>query len=560
MKFNDGENVKRFVLIVEDELINREILGNMLGDDYHVLYAVNGIEALETLRENETMVSVVLLDLMMPEMNGFEVIEVMRNDDILKHIPIIVLTSEQDAEVKTLQLGAADFIKKPYNMPEVIKARIARAIELSEDRNFIESTEKDALTDLYTKTYFYKYAEMIDKYHPELKTDAVILNIEHFHLVNEIYGRQFGDKVLITIAGTIRNFLTDTEGLACRSEGDTFYIYLSHQSSYDPLIDKIQEELSALSQTLHVRLRAGVYSKVEHSLSMEERFSDANFACNTLRGNYMRYVAYYDMSLREHSLFEEHMVSDIHEGLEQKQFILVYQPKYDVSSEDPQLCGVEVFVRWNHPAYGMIRPKSFLNVFEQNGLITMLDHYVIHEAVDQLEKWRGELDLNVPVSVNISRIDLYDAKFPDFLKECLMSHDMTPTDLVLEITESAYSTNADQLIEAIERLRRVGYKIEMDDFGSGYSSLNSLTSMPIDVLGLSDTFVESIHEDDKTLKLVHLIGEIADYIGVPVGAEGVEIATQYDILKKLGCRYMQGYYFTKPLPADEFRQYLEDMQ
>ena len=255
MKFNDGENVKRFVLIVEDELINREILGNMLGDEYHVLYAVNGIEALETLRENETMVSVVLLDLMMPEMNGFEVIEVMRNDDILKHIPIIVLTSEQDAEVKTLQLGAADFIKKPYNMPEVIKARIARAIELSEDRNFIKSTEKDALTDLYTKTYFYKYAEMIDKYHPELKTDAVILNIEHFHLVNEIYGRQFGDKVLITIAGTIRNFLTDTEGLACRSEGDTFYIYISHQSSYDPLIDKIQDELSTLSQTLHVRLR-----------------------------------------------------------------------------------------------------------------------------------------------------------------------------------------------------------------------------------------------------------------------------------------------------------------
>lgn len=560
MKFDDGENVKRFVLIVEDELINREILGNMLNDDYHVLYAVNGIEALEVLREHQTMVSVVLLDLMMPEMDGFEVIDAMHKNDILKHIPIIVLTSEKDAEVKTLQLGAADFIKKPYNMPEVIKARIARTIELFERRNFIEATEKDELTDLYTKTYFYKYAEMIDKYHAELKTDAVILNIEHFHLVNEIYGRQFGDKVLITIANTIKQFLSDTEGLACRSEGDTFYIYMAHQTSFDTLINKIQEELSSLSQSLHVRLRAGVYSKVPHDLSMEERFSNANFACNTLRGNYMRYVAYYDISLREHSLFEEHMVSDIHEGLEAKQFLLLYQPKYDISLDEPSLSEIEVFVRWNHPVYGMLKSESFLKVFEQNGLINMLDHYVIKEALNQLAEWKQALGLNIPISVNISRIGLYSTRFADFLKECLTSHDLTPKDLVLEITESAYSTDSEQLIEAIGRLQRLGYKIEMIDFGSGYSSLNLLTSMPIDVLRLDETFVHAVHEDDKTLKLVHLIAEIADYLGVPISAEGVEMATQYDILKDMGCRQMQGNYFTKPLEADELVQYLRDMQ
>ena len=239
MYFNDGESVKRFVLIVEDELINREILGNMLRDDYHVLYAVNGLEALDTLRENEGMVSVVLLDLMMPEMNGFEVIEAMRADEVMRHVPIIVLTAEEDAEVRTLNLGASDFIRKPYNMPDVIRARIARTIELSEDRNFIESNERDSLTDLYSKTFFYKYAEMIDKYHPDLRTDAVILNVEHFHLVNEIYGRSFGDNVLKSIAGSMRQFMSDSEGLACRSEADTFFMYLSHHPSYDALIGLI---------------------------------------------------------------------------------------------------------------------------------------------------------------------------------------------------------------------------------------------------------------------------------------------------------------------------------
>lgn len=559
MIFNDGESVKRFVLIVEDELINREILGAMLEDDYHILYAVNGVEALETLKENGSMVSVVLLDLMMPEMNGFEVIEAMKQDGQLRHIPIIVLTSEEDAEVKTLNLGASDFIKKPYNYPDVIKARIARTIEFSEDRYFIESNERDQLTGLYNKTFFYKYAEMIDKYHPDLRTDAVILNVEHFHLVNEIYGRSFGDRVLVTIADSIREFISGSEGLAGRSEADSFFIYISHNASYDGLTELIRTRLADLSRTLHIRIRIGVYPKVEHELPMEERFSDARFACNTLRGNYLRSIAYYDMSLREHSIFEEHMISDIHEGLEKEQFIVVYQPKYDVSGSDPLLCGIEAYVRWNHPTYGMIRPKSFLSVFEQNGLIHLLDHYVIGKAIRQLAAWHKEINLSVPMSVNISRINLYDSDFADFLRGNLSECGLTSADLILEITESAYSSDTRQLIDAVERLRRIGFKIEMDDFGSGYSSLTSLTSMPIDVLGLDAGFVTSIHEDDKIHRLVNLIKDIADYMGVPVNAEGVELATQYDLLKEIGCRYMQGYYFTKPLPADEFRIYLEDM-
>ncbi|MBR2276124.1 MAG: EAL domain-containing protein [Lachnospiraceae bacterium] len=555
MVFSEGEEVRRFVLIADDEYINREILGNLIKDVYNVIYAVNGNEALEIIKENKATLSVVLLDLMMPEMDGFEVMEIMHADEELKHIPIIVLTSEKDAEVKSLKMGAADFITKPYGSPEVIRARIERTIELSEDRNFIEATEKDPLTGLYNRAFFYEYAEMMDRYHPDIKTDAVILDVEHFHLVNEIYGRSFGDKVLKIIGDSLQGFLSGTEGLACRNEADTFYLYVAHQDSYEELLTLIQNKLSLLSRQLHIRFRMGVYSRVEHELSMEERFSNARFAGNTLRGNFLRSIAFYDMSLRERSIFLEHLVNDIHQGLEQKQFTVHFQPIYDISGEEPVLSSAEALVRWDHPQYGMIRPRSFLTVFEENGLISMLDHYVLDETVKQLGIWRMTSDLKIPVSVNISRVDLYDPELADYLLEELEKNGLSAKDLMIEITESAYTSDSTQLIDAVERLRTNGFLVEMDDFGAGYSSLNSLATMPVDVLKLDMVFIQRIHEDDKVQRMVGLIMEMAEYIGVPVVAEGVEVAGQYDLLKEMGCRFIQGYYFSKPLPPLEFEDY-----
>ena len=296
--FKDAEQIRRLVLIVDDEFINRELLGEMLKEEYSILYAVNGREALEIINESVSTLSIILLDLMMPEMTGYELLEILKADEALKHIPVIVLTAEQDAEVKSLKLGASDFIKKPYESPEIIKARIMRTIELSEDRSFIRSAERDELTGLYSRTFFYEYADMMDRYNSDMKTDAAILNVEHFHMVNEMYGRSFGDKVLISIADAIREYLADTEGLACRNEADTFFIYMSHHDDYDGLLDLINKKIKELSKGIHLHVRIGVYPRVEHDIEMDQRFSYARYACNTLRGNYMRYVAYYDMTMR----------------------------------------------------------------------------------------------------------------------------------------------------------------------------------------------------------------------------------------------------------------------
>ena len=223
-KFNYNTDHKRVVLIVDDEEINRELLGLMLQGSYDVIYAENGAEALEIIKENKNLLSLILLDLIMPEMDGFELLGILKAEPELAQIPVVVLTAEDSAEVKSLRMGAADFIKKPYNMPEVILARISRIIELNEGRFIIRSASQDELTGLYTKDFFFEYAQLEERYHTESEHDAVVINVDRFHLVNELYGREFGDNILKAIAHGIESIFTDSTCIACRAEADIYGI------------------------------------------------------------------------------------------------------------------------------------------------------------------------------------------------------------------------------------------------------------------------------------------------------------------------------------------------
>lgn len=562
-KFKYSKNMRRRVLVVDDEYVNRQMLGYILSADYEVMYAANGREALDLIRKNSRTISLVLLDLLMPEMDGFELIKLLRGDDALRGIPIIVLTSEKSAEVQALKLGAADFITKPYDMPEVILARVWRTIELSEDKLIIETAEKDELTGLYTKEFFFEYARQMERYSPNLEkdsVDAVALNVDHFHLINELYGRSFGDRVLKVMADTLRDFFAKAGGIGCRSEADTFYLYCAHQEDYSKLLDQLQDALSELAKKGRIRTRIGVYSGIDTEIDMEQRFDRAKIACNTIRGNFTQTIAFYDMKLHDDAIFAERLINDVHEALEQKQLKVFFQPKYGVQSEKPVLRSAEALIRWQHPEFGMVSPGAFIPLFESNGLIQMLDYYVWKESAAQIRKWKDQFGVSLPVSVNVSRIDIYDPELKDKLCGILDEYGLTTSDLMLEVTESAYSNNAKQLIEVVESLRGLGFKIEMDDFGSGYSSLNMLSVLPIDVLKLDMKFVRNMLEDEKSYKLVGLIMDIAKYLDVPVVAEGVESLEQLQHLKKLGCAVIQGYYFSKPVPPEEFEKFFSENQ
>ena len=541
----------RLVLVVDDQEINRDVLGMILEDDYEVIYAEDGVEALEQIEKNLDHLSVVLLDLMMPKMDGFEVMERMHADEHMRGVPIIVLTAEKSAELRALQMGAADFITKPFDMHEVILARVGRIIELSEGRELISAAEHDRLTMLYSRNFFFEYANRIYQYHPEWHMDAIVMNIEQFHSVNALNGFEFGDNVLRLLGNEIRAFLGGTKGIASRIEADRFDIFCLHQDDYEAILDRFQQKVDSISKNASIRLRMGVKPWRE-GVEPIVLFDQARAACNMVRGDYTTHLMVYDEDMRMREMLNQRLLNDLRRAEDERQLRVYFQPKYDIRCDPPRLSSAEALIRWRHPDLGMISPGDFIPLFEGNGQISIVDNYVWAEAARQIAEWRQRFGVTVPVSVNISRVDVFDPELEHTLNGLIKKNGLDHKCLKLEITESAYTDNADQLISVISRLRDYGFEIEMDDFGSGYSSLNMLSTMPIDVLKMDMKFIRNIEHSEKDLRLVELVLDIARYLRVPVVAEGVETEKQMELLRELGCQLVQGYYFSRPLPPEDF--------
>jgi len=547
---------RQLVLVVDDHEINRDALGVTLEDDYDVIFACNGQEALDLMYEHETDLSIVLLDLMMPVMDGFEVLRHVQSDEHLKSIPIIVLTAEKSAELEALQLGAADFITKPFDMPEIILARLDRIIELSEGRQLISAAEHDRLTGLYSRSFFPEYTKRLHKSHPNLHMDAIVIDIDQFHSINDLHGREFGDEALRYIGEEIKAFLAETQGIACRFEADRFNIYCRPQQDYQGLLDRFQEKADGFSPDVSLHLRMGVMPW-QDGIDPVSLFDRARAACNMARDNFQNPLVIYDDNLRAHELLNQKLVNDLRTAIEERQFKVYYQPKYDIQTNPPKLVSAEALIRWDHPELGMISPGDFIPLFEENGLIGVVDSYVWQEAAHQIATWRDEYGFTAPVSVNLSRGDLFDPELIDKLEQLISGNDLQCHDLKLEITESAYTDNAKKALDVIAHLREIGFEIEMDDFGSGYSSLNMLSEMPIDVLKMDMKFVRRIEESATDLRLIKLILDIARYLKLTVVAEGVETEGQLELLRDAGCDVVQGFYFSRPVPADEFAQIIQ---
>ena len=547
------------ILIVEDEDINLMMLGNMLQGSFDLLYASDGAEALEQIREHMGEIAIVLLDLQMPRMTGKEVLQVMQEEAELKDIPVIVLTADQSAEVECLRIGAMDFIPKPYPSPEIVQARVNRCIELSEKRNIIQSTERDPLTGLYNLSYFQNYVRLYDRHYTDMVMDAILIDVNRFHMLNERYGKQYGDGVLSRIGERIRTISREVGGVSCRHSGDTFYIYCPHRDDYEKLLEKASEGLGGDDSSANrVRLRMGVYTNVDKTLEIERRFDYAKIAANSVRTGYRKAIGIYDNEMHRAELYRERLLEDFRPSLANNRFTVFYQPKYDIRTDKPMLSSAEALVRWDHPELGMISPGVFIPLLEENGMILELDMFVWRQAAAQIRDWKDRFGYSVPVSVNVSRIDMLTPNLKGIFSDILTAYRLSPDDLMLEITESAYTEDYEQVISTARDLRGMGmgFRIEMDDFGTGYSSLGMLSHLPIDVLKLDISFVRNAFGETRDVRMIELIIDIADYLHVPVVAEGVETEEQYLVLKAMGCDYVQGYYFSKPVPPEQFDGFL----
>jgi len=552
---------KRHVLIVEDDLINRELLGEMLGSGYELLYASDGVEAMEQVKVHLDNLALVLLDLQMPRMSGLEVLRVMKQEQELEDIPVIVMTADQSAELECLRIGAIDFIPKPYPTREIIQARVNRCIELSEKRNIIKTTERDSVTNLFTFDYFVRYVRLYDQHYSDMPMDAIVLDVNDFHVLNERYGRQYGDSVLSRIGNRIRRVSREIGGIGCRRGGDVFLVYCPHREDYESMLDQVSDGLAGEDVPEdRVRLRMGVYSQVDKSLEIDHRFDYARAAANTVKGSHLKAIGIYDEEMHEDELFKARLVEDFKRSLADRRFAVHFQPKFDIRPDEPLLASAEALVRWDHPEMGMISPGVFIPLFEEKGMILELDQFVWREAAATVRAWKNRFGFSVPVSVNVSRIDMLTPNLKQIFKEILEDYELSADDLVLEITESAYTGDSEQVISMARELRdaSLGFKIEMDDFGTGYSSLSMLSSLPIDALKLDMSFIRSAFNENRDVRMIELIIDIADYLSVPVVAEGVETEEQYLVLKSMGCDLVQGYYFAKPVPPEDFDRFLAE--
>ena len=548
---------RRRILVVEDEFVNQEILKSLIGEAYEVVPAYTGAEAMELVRTQHETLSLILLDLNLPDIQGLELLRRIREDAAFSRLPVIVMTADREAEVESLTLGAIDFIPKPYPQQKVILARVRRTIELSEDRDILRWTERDHLTGLYNKEFFYRYAAQLDAYHKDAPADAILLNINHFRTLNDRYGKSYGDEVLKRVAESMLEIVKDTGGIVCRSEADTFLIYCPHCGDYDAMLAKAGVSMPGGGGSgSRVRMRMGVYANVDKTLDVERRFDRAKMAADTVKSNYANAIGLFDNTLRETELRSEQLIEDFPAALRERQFLVFFQPKFDVHRDEPMLSSAEALVRWRHPKLGMISPGVFIPLFENNGLIQALDQYVWADAAAHIRAWKERLGVALPVSVNVSRVDLLDPSLVDKLQRIVSDNGLSYGELLLEITESAYTADAEQIIQKVHQLRRLGFRIEMDDFGSGYSSLSMLSSLPIDALKLDMQFIRNAFRQHKDTRLLEAMIRLAESFEVPTIAEGVETEEQLLALKAMGCDIVQGYYFSRPLPAGEFEAFL----
>ena len=550
------KNGKRYVLVVDDNLVNRCLLSKILSDTYVVLEAENGRVALDILEKYGDSISVILLDLVMPVMNGYEFLEKQQSIPVLKSIPVIITTQKDtdSDEIEALSKGASDFLTKPYNAT-IIKHRVANIIKIRETAAFVKVVEHDALTGLYNKEAFYeRVGQVLANKSSEDKFDIICIDVENFKLFNDMFGEEEGDKFLCKISDAIKSNLTDCQALASRITGDIFVVLIpSGDGQEKEFVKAVQEHIQGYTSKFNVILRFGIYEIVDEDVSVRAMCDRAKLASQTIKGIYDRYYVYYDDEIRNTLMHQQELTGSMAEALNNEQFKVFYQPKFSLDKEE--LIGGEALIRWQHPEKGFMPPDEFIPLFEKNGFITSIDLYVFETTCRLVSKWQKLGYRIVPISVNISRVDIYNNDLPSILNKIVQKYDVDRKYIHLEITETAYTDNPRQLIDAVRTFKDNGFVLEMDDFGSGYSSLNMLSDVPVDMLKLDMKFLQS--DSDKNKDILNFIVGLAEKLNLSVIAEGIETKVELNFLRKIGCKYGQGYYFSKPLPIEEFEKIIE---
>lgn len=546
---------RKQILIVDDVKLNRTSFSAILRDKFDILEAENGKEALEMVAKHRETIAAIILDLMMPVMDGFEFLEHFRKIEEYQGIPVVVATTsdEMDNERHCLELGAWDFIPKTFH-PEIIRFRIMNAVE----RSKVRTLEYDSMTGIYNEQKFFQATrEMLDEAYDE-KFAFVRIDVDRFKMVNMLYGAEEGGRIICKIAQAVSEIVKkNKKGTYGRISGDIFAICVPYRGKQEveKLVEDLRKDIKQKNEPYYLETSAGVYIIEDTSMEVTQIYDNATIAAGQCKGQYMVHKVFYSREMSEHLMQEQRVINEMDEALAKEEFVVYFQPKYELTKMQPY--GAEALVRWQKPDGTLVPPGDFIPIFEKNGFVVKLDYYVWERVCQFIRK---ELDSGrdiAPISVNVSRINLYNPQFLESIIDLVETYKIPPKYLNLEITESVFSEDATVIQNAVNYLHKAGFTILMDDFGSGYSSLNILKEVNLDVLKIDMKFFSKGLSDEKARKIVEAVIKMAEALQMTVIAEGVEDKEQVDFLCELGCDYIQGYYFAKPMPLTEYQKLLE---
>lgn len=409
----------------------------------------------------------------------------------------------------------------------------------------------DKLTGLYDGVTFCRMVKNAVAEDNEKKYALILFDIEKFKIVNELYGFDFADEVLEFIAFNMRNIFKETDAVICHFMSDFFGIFTEYDSEED-LIEMVKQISSktSLYKNVPVSLSFGIYKIRDRSLSPRLICDYANMAKKTVKGNRIVNYAFYTEKIKNRILEDKYIENEMEYALKNGQFSMYLQPKYNISTSE--IIGAEALVRWVHPKKGLIMPDKFIPLFEKNGFIVNLDKYIWEQACIEIRKWIDSGQTPVPISVNVSRVNVGNPKLIEILDSLVEKYKIDKKYLELEITETVYYDDQNHLIETLNQLKKADYTLLMDDFGSGFSSLNMLKNTPFDILKIDRNFLNETMVTDKGKKIILHTISLSNDIGINTVAEGVETKEQAEYLLECGCNVAQGYYYSKPVELNVF--------
>jgi diguanylate cyclase len=562
MSFIDVVTRNFCILIVDDNPMNVKLVVKIIEKaGYDTNTAPDGETALKLVKENNY--DLILLDIQMPGIDGFEVCRRLQNDPMLKKIPIVFLTilTESLNIAKGFELGAVDYITKPIIGP-VLKARVKTHLELSYQRRQLEQQVTiDELTGLLNRRGFINALNDHLKFHKRNKQIAALLfiDLDQFKNINDSMGHDAGDELLKNVAIILKDSVRETD-IVGRFGGDEFVIGLLDIAAPEDaagisnkIINEISKPFVINQMEVFIGASVGITLFPDDAEILADLLRNGDNAMYQAKKKGKNCYVFYEQKMEEKAKRKMLLNSSLHNALKNNEFKLLYQPQ--VLSKTGEVIGAEVLIRWQRSEQGMISPSEFIPIAEKNGLIVPIGEYVLFEGCKQTKYWHDLGYKKITISVNFSVKQFQQRNIVETIKNAVKESELNPKFLKVEITESLLMINIKETIEKLKKLKDFGIESSIDDFGTGYSSLKYLQQFPVSHLKIDKAFVDNVVEDSTIASTVINLGK---NLNLQVIAEGIENKKQNEKLMDLGCNHAQGYLFGEPMTADDFEDYCKE--